>query len=54
MKELINKIITKIEFSSGKDMIVFTDGNGEKIAYETFGDCCSSSWFEKDLQNVST
>ena len=44
MEELLNKIITKVEMG-GDQTIVFTDGNGEKIAYTAYGDCCSSSWF---------
>jgi len=49
MKELLHKKIVKIELGSmeyGENiLLVFTCDDGEKIAYEAFGDCCSTSWF---------
>lgn len=44
MKELIGKRINKV-FMRDDTMMVFETDTGEKIAYETFGDCCSYSWF---------
>ncbi len=44
MEELIGKTISKVEMD-GDTVIVFTTGEGEKIAYDAYGDCCSSSWF---------
>src|SRR6478752_3160857 len=44
MQELIDRKIIKVEMD-GDEILVFTDSEGNKIAYETFGDCCSYSWF---------
>ena len=45
MEELIGKKITKVEVNGDSTVMVFTDANGDKIAYEALGDCCSYSWF---------
>src|SRR5947209_1085263 len=45
MKDLIGKIIKKILVSDNDEILVFDTSDG-MIAYETEGDCCSSTWFE--------
>lgn len=45
MEELVGKTIKRILISSNDETLVF-DTDAGIIAYETYGDCCSSSWFE--------
>lgn len=45
MKELLNKIIVKVELSEDRETFCFTDADGIRYFYNAYGDCCSSSWF---------
>ena len=45
MKELVGKIISKVELSDDTEFLAFTTIEGEVISYRTWGDCCSVSWF---------
>ena len=45
MQELSGKIIKKIEISEDNESIVFTTKDKKEFAYDTYGDCCSYSWF---------
>ena len=44
MKELIGKTILSYKLEDGGAKLTFTTDKGD-IVYETYGDCCSSSWF---------
>lgn len=45
MEELVGKIIQKIRLNENDTLMVFNTSIGERIAFQTEGDCCSSSWF---------
>lgn len=45
MKELVGKTIKRILINSSDEILAFDTDVGI-IAYETEGDCCSSTWFE--------
>lgn len=45
MKELIGKTIIKLEIGSDDTTLVFTDSLGNQYFYNSYGDCCSSTWF---------
>ena len=53
MKEIIGKKINKIEMQ-GDTILVFTDSENVQYVYETYGDCCSYSWFSNitGIQNL--
>lgn len=53
MRDLVGKVINKIEMSDDTTVMVFTTDSGEKIAYLTEGDCCSYSWFSH-ITNLDT
>ncbi len=44
MKELIGKRITGLLVNEDQSLLVFTTDHGD-VAYETYGDCCSETWF---------
>lgn len=45
MKELIGKNINRVLINADDTIIAF-DTNDGVVAYETYGDCCSSAWIE--------
>ena len=45
MKELVGKTVNKILISPNDETLVFETNDGP-LAYQTEGDCCSSTWFE--------
>src|SRR6185312_2099912 len=51
MKELIGKRINNISVSEGEEYICFDTDHGQ-IVYQTYGDCCSETWFA-DITGVS-
>ena len=44
MKELIGKKIIRLRISEDQMELAFDTDQGE-IAYQTYGDCCSETWF---------
>lgn len=44
MKELIGKKITGIRINEDQSVLVFDTDRGA-VGYETYGDCCSETWF---------
>jgi hypothetical protein len=44
MKELIGKVVVKIELADGEQYLRFTTTSGQ-FTYLTEGDCCSETWF---------
>ena len=50
MRELIGKKIVAAYLNSEKTQIGFDLEGGERLLYETTGDCCSYSWIE-DVSN---
>ena len=51
MKQLIGKKITELRISADQSVLAFYTDQGV-IAYETYGDCCSETWFA-DITGVS-
>lgn len=51
MKELLGKRINKILVNSDQSVLIF-DTNFGDVAYETYGDCCSETWFA-DITGVA-
>lgn len=51
MKELIGKKISRLWINEYQSILVF-DTNQGAVGYETYGDCCSESWFA-DITGVS-
>jgi hypothetical protein len=45
MEDLVGKTIKRILVSANDEILAFETDEGV-IAYETEGDCCSSTWFE--------
>ncbi len=45
MKELIGKKISRICVNDDQHLLVFYHPDGQVTAYETYGDCCSETWF---------
>ena len=45
MKELIGKKISGISVSDDEHLLVFYHPGGTFTAYDTYGDCCSETWF---------
>ncbi len=46
MNELINKVIKKIQLDSkNQHVLKFTTSTNEELYYQTWGDCCSDTWF---------
>ncbi len=52
MKELIGKKISGISVSSDQHILVFYHPDETLTAYDTYGDCCSETWFA-DIVGVS-
>ena len=52
MKELIGKTVTGLFVDKDQSILVFTHPNDEKTVYETYGDCCSETWFT-DITGVA-
>ena len=52
MKELIGKTIISVNLDENGTKITFVTDKG-KIVYETFGDCCSYSWFS-DIEGLGS
>lgn len=52
MNELENQTINEIWMNLENNTIIFELNNGNKLAYQTEGECCSASWFN-DLIGVS-
>lgn len=50
MKELIGKTVNKLTINDGETILAFCTSEGV-IAYETWGDCCSDTWFS-DITGV--
>lgn len=44
MKELVGKKINGLFVNSDQSLLVF-DTDGGDVAYRTWGDCCSETWF---------
>ena len=44
MKELIGKRITQISVNDDQSILSFATDGGT-VSYQTYGDCCSESWF---------
>ena len=44
MKELVGKTIQGVRVSEDQHVLMFDTDNGV-VAYETYGDCCSETWF---------
>lgn len=51
MKRLVGKKITELRISADQSVLAFYTDQGV-IAYETYGDCCSETWFA-DITGVS-
>lgn len=51
MKELIGKKISGLRINEDQSILVFDTDQGT-VGYETYGDCCSESWFA-DITGVS-
>lgn len=51
MKELIGKKILGLRISEDQTELAFDTDQGE-IAYQTYGDCCSETWFA-DITGVN-
>lgn len=51
MKELIGKKINKILVNSDQSVLIFDTDQGD-VAYETYADCCSETWFA-DITGVA-
>lgn len=45
MEKLIGKIIHKILIDSEDEILVFVTNTGNFV-FQTYGDCCSSTWFD--------
>lgn len=43
MEDLVGKTVSKVEISSGEEVLVVTHDSGRSV-YETEGDCCSQTW----------
>ena len=52
MKELIGKKISRICVNDDQHLLVFYHPEGQFTAYDTYGDCCSETWFA-DIVGVS-
>lgn len=44
MKELVGKTITEILVNEDQSILTFNTDKGH-VSYETWGDCCSETWF---------
>ena len=51
MEQLIGKKITELRINEDQSVLAFYTDQGV-IAYETYGDCCSETWFA-DITGVS-
>lgn len=51
MKELIGKKVNAVYVGNADEVLLFSTDDGP-IAYETYGDCCSETWFA-DIIGVS-
>lgn len=52
MKELIGKTVVGLKVDSDQSHLVFEHPDGSTTIYETYGDCCSETWFA-DITGVS-
>lgn len=52
MKELIGKTITALRVNEYQSILAFDHPDGTSTAYQTYGDCCSETWFA-DITGVA-
>jgi hypothetical protein len=52
MKELIGKTITALRVNEDQSFLVFDHPDGGSTIYQTYGDCCSETWFA-DITGVT-
>lgn len=45
MEELIGKVVVGLRVGEGEEYLVFDHPDGTHTTYETYGDCCSETWF---------
>lgn len=45
-KDVIGQAVQSVELVDDGGAVLFTLTNGEQLAYQAEGDCCSSSWVE--------
>jgi hypothetical protein len=53
MKELIGKTVSGLRVNEDQSILAFDHPDGTSTVYETYGDCCSETWFA-DITGVST
>lgn len=52
MNELIGKTLTGLRVNEDQSLLAFDHPDGTSTAYETYGDCCSETWFA-DITGVA-
>lgn len=45
MKELIGKTVSGLRVNDDQSVLTFNHPDGTNTSYDTYGDCCSETWF---------
>jgi hypothetical protein len=46
LRRLIGEVITKVSVNPDRTEVTFITREDKRIVYQTYGDCCSSTWVE--------